>query len=333
MTRRPAFRRTFRRTFRKSGRKYPNTVARYNSLRSRRIVRNSVFQHFPMYIPRVMRWIATYTRDWFTPENAAGSFRSQAYRLNSIRDPQWTTEAGQKSVNGFTVMSAIYQMYRVYKTQVQWKVMLSESNNWNEDDVKTGWIAAMEVGTEAASSAVQGSWVTNSMITSAGAARGFFTPGTGALNFYSAQEAMNRNGVLFPGSIAYKNVRHITWPNGQLRGRGMTTIRRTFNMWNLSESAVSFAQWKALASWNATMTTDPANTRIVGVGITPQFGNNTPAASVAAFDNFLKMKMHTLLSSPLRPVLTLAPAEVVPLTAAGDVEAAEEGEWAGEVPV
>lgn len=306
---------------------YPNTVSRF----TRAGVNEgwAMFRKFPMYQPRAVRWVGTFSFAWQIAASATARFSGKCFRLNSIRDPIARAGASQPSVWGYSTMALLYDRYRVYFTTLQ-------ARWWNRRDMdlspdviqKLAWgdgqVLYIETGATVDTTTLSREAVTDSITNrpDADSTEGLWWENT--TQFPEQVQKLAENGALFQGGNKWQ----VMAPRNTAASGGDATVIPTDSKsnklfapriamsWAMKDLSLhsSKSEFEADEAWGCAFNTDPVEQRYCGVG----WGNgsynadavNPESRPVVGGYMTVKMKYYTVLSHkrPIESFRTLTAA-------------------------
>lgn len=326
-TRRPGLRRRVFRGRKTYGRRraYPNPTRRFIKTGSRRIPSAWTFFKFPIYQPFRVRWQGMFCQVVNYDKQTAQRFSGRVYRANSIRDPDAVVGVGQPSCFGFATIATLYDVYRVYKTQVQ--LMISPGKQWTDTSLSNPLFEGQALYIEAGRTWQAGTDPTTTQIVDSirdrqsGVVGGVTSmPAIGPagqqtdLGYPAAMAALMCNGAEFQGSIRTKKMR-IPSLSGEM-GRYRNRLAQTFDIARFSSESQSFRDWCANNAYESLMTNDPEKGFFIGCGVTNMAGDVTVVPVVYN----VKIKYTCILTRPKRAALLTTTDALDPVLAANTID-------------
>jgi len=262
------------------------------------------------------------------PGSDVARMAGRVYRLNSLFDPRFRNDAsaeGQSSVFGLSVMSGMYDAYRVYFTTIEarWFKRDDEAVGYSSAEDPRAWaqgqVMHLEVGTTADTTTDNREWVTDSIQrksrvdgTTGDAVEGLYEPPAAVMPLQI--RSLLEGGATFPGGVKFKALGNhyggatstvatqsyaIPAVDVRTKKQLFPRIAASVRMRHLSREP-SDAEFRANAEWGATMDADPLVQRLVGVG----WGNsgyilNTDGTQRPVVPGYMqvKMKFYSILSA------------------------------------
>lgn len=288
-----------------------------------------MFRKFPMYQPRAVRWVGTFSHSWNIAASDTARFSGKVFRLNSIRDPIARIGATQPSCWGYSTMALLYDRYRVYFTTLEGRWWPRDDQAIDPDVIqKRAWgdgqVLFIETGATADTTTLDRENVTDSITNrpDADSTEGLFWEAT--TQFPQQILKLQENGALFQGGnkwrvMAPRNIA-LTAGDGTVvptdRASNKLYAPRIAMSWSMKDLSLhsSKSEFQSDEAWGAAMNADPAEQRYCGVG----WGNgsfNPDAVSpeerpVVGGYFTVKMKFYTVLSHkrPIESFRTLTSA-------------------------